>query len=447
MKSSASSFIKMSVVSGLVLQLGACGMEQVDDEADETAEITSALSSRTAATDVDTKTTVTKTPLPPKTDPQPDATAALKVVVPTVTFTQATVASVVTSDLDRSYPWVVDISGTGGLNCRGVLIHPSWVLTAAHCIGTIAGTVSYSRTDAATGVQSGGSRSFDVNGPKRGMFPHPEFVADSGFGQPKNDLALIRLQTPFALDRNIQTVGLPRAAANPGRVGSVATHNHGAALPPGYTAVLRAAQLASCASPTGFFCADPPATSLCKGDSGSGFVEVLDGRAQVVGITSNISGGDDCIGAGGQAQFADVFNYRSWILSTMGMSFEQVAGNVRLRWAGAASAGTLSLTCLSTGGAPIEVAMNVPGGEIGMNCDDARVFCQPGSGYALTGFSLSSFNTGGGFLGTQAMPYLSAFTAAYANPGTGFQTYTCTESGGLISGVYANTATTATLAQ
>ena len=88
---------------------------------------------------------------------------------------------------------------------------------------------------------------------------------------------------------------------------------------------------------------------MCHGDSGSGFVEIRDGRATIVGVTSNIdSDGSDCIPANKQAQLADVFAYRDWIYATMGMSPEQVDGRVRLRWSGLASQpGIMSLQCLS----------------------------------------------------------------------------------------------------
>ena len=346
------------------------------------------------------------------------------------------------SDLETLHPWDVRIGGTGGLSCRGILIHPSWVLTAAHCIGPYPGTVSFSRTDPATGMVSTDSQSFDAAGRSRGMFVHPSYVPDSGFGQPQNDIALIRLASPFQIDRNIQTAGLPRAAANPGRTGMVATNNH-TTLPAGSTAVVRAAQLsaADCAAPSGFFCIRPPAGSLCRGDSGSGFTELLDGRATVVGLLSNISGGDDCIAADKQAELTDVYAYESWILSTVNLSLEGVAGRVRVR-ASEASNGTLSLTCISANGAPVQIGMNVPGGEIAIDCDDASVVCGAPSGRSLTGFSLRTIAPNGSAT-VQALPYLPAFTATYADPGASFLQYTCSVSTGITA---VSAATTATLA-
>lgn len=397
--------------------------EPEQDEGEGLSESASALTSRASAVDTTTKLGVTGAASAFTAVSAPSKLNADLSVLGAVALTP----SLDFSGLESAHPWVVQISGTGGLDCRGVLIHPSWVLTAGHCIGTIAGSVSYARTDPTTGVTTQDSRSFDVNGPHRGMFLHPAFRLDSGFGQPLNDIALIRLQTPFTLDRNIQTVALPRSAAIAGRSGTITTHNH-VAQPAGYTALFRTPQLAAaaCSTPTGFVCIAPPAGSLCKGDSGSGFVELLDGRATVVGITSNVSGGDDCIGVNGRAQLSDVFNYRSWILTTMGKTQEQVAGRVRVRWSGYASSGIMRLTCIATNGAPIEVPMNVPGGELSMDCDDASVVCQPeASAYFMSGFSMRSVSADGGSVTVSQLPYLSGWTAAYADPGSAFQEYTC----------------------
>jgi hypothetical protein len=191
--------------------------------------------------------------------------------------------------------------------------------------------------------------------------------------------------------------------------------------------VLRTAQVGAneCATPNGFLCTKPPAGSLCEGDSGSGFVQVLDGRAQVVGIASNISSnGSNCIPAGGEAQMADVYAYRGWILNTMGMGMNDVRGRVRLRWAGASSPSILSLQCLSADLPAIEVPANVPGGEIAMNCEDARVFCQAqGVNMSLSGFSVRTFANGTSSV--QNLSYTSGWTAAFGDPGTSFLEYTC----------------------
>ena len=73
-----------------------------------------------------------------------------------------------------------------------------------------AGTVNFTRTDATTGAVFSGSQRFNELGASRGMFKHPQYEADSGFGQPRNDIALIRLAQPFAIGDGIQTAALPR---------------------------------------------------------------------------------------------------------------------------------------------------------------------------------------------------------------------------------------------
>jgi hypothetical protein len=408
-------------------QLTGCGTQgdaEVDDA--EVSSTTGALSRTAAVADVDTAAVGTSGVTRGTTTVNTTTTKVLT-SVPSVQLTQAPPPA--GTDFERNHPWSVYISGTGGLSCRGTLIHPSWVLTAAHCMGPVAGSVGYTRTDT-SGNAITDSRPFDVAGPHRGMFQHPDYVADSGFGQPKNDIMLIRLATPFTINNNIQTAALPRFFANPGRTGTIATNNHSNA-PAGYVSIVRTQQLPTCTGPDGFFCISPPASSLCKGDSGSGFVEILDGRAQLFGITSNIdSNGDDCIAASKQAELVDVYAYRDWIYSTMGMSPQQADGRVRLSWSGAASQpGIMSLQCLSTGttGPAVEVSMNVPGSEIAMDdCDDVRVFCQPqGSNLNMSSFTKRTFAPNGALTATEALPYFPTFTVAAADAGSSFLGFNC----------------------
>ncbi len=417
---SLTSLLLFGALAGL--QLAGCGTQSESDETDVSS-TTGALSRTGAVADVGTTAV--------------DSAVVTRRTTTAVVLGTAPTAPVGTSppptgtDFERNHPWSVYITGTGGLSCRGTLIHPQWVLTAAHCMGPYAGSVGYTRTDA-NGNPVTDSRRFDEAGPHRGMFQHPDYVADSGFGQPKNDLMLIRLATPFTIDNNIQTAALPSFFANAGRTGTIATNNHSNA-PAGYVSIVRTQQLpvANCTAPTGFICISPPAGSLCKGDSGSGFVEILDGRAQLVGITSNIdSNGDDCIAASKQAELVDVYAYRDWIYGTMAMSPEQAAGRVRLRWSGFASQpGIMSLQCLSAGTTipPVEVSMNVPGSEISMDgCDDVRVFCQTqGSNLNMSSFTKRTIAPNGALTSTESLPVFPTFTVAAGDAGSSFLGFNC----------------------
>ena len=115
-------------------QLTGCGTQGDADADDADVSSTTGALSRTAA--VGTAAVDTSVATRPTTTVNATTTKVLT-SVPSVQLTPA--APPAGTDLERNHPWSVYITGTGGLNCRGTLIHPSWVLTAAHCMGPYAG--------------------------------------------------------------------------------------------------------------------------------------------------------------------------------------------------------------------------------------------------------------------------------------------------------------------
>lgn len=68
---------------------------------------------------------------------------------------------------------------------------------------------------------------------------HPGFVNGGGYGYPVNDIALIRLDSPFTIDPYIQTVAIPSRPRVAGTTGAIAAFSHNGTPPPGYDAGLR----------------------------------------------------------------------------------------------------------------------------------------------------------------------------------------------------------------
>jgi hypothetical protein len=263
-----------------------------------------------------------------------------------------------TFEPNYKYPWVVRMNG-----CGGVLLDAEWVLTAAHCVtpGIGFGKLMYTRTDPYTGSVSTETRAPAAVGARRdGVFIHPNYTPSN---DQANDIALIKLASPFTISPYLQTVGLPRISRNPGMVGTVASFSHTGTLPAGQAAIFRG-PVSQLDSPTKLFVqASAANASLCPGDSGSGFVTVESGRATVRGVASQGSVGD-CMTPNGEAVFTDIFAFRGWILQTMGKSDNL---NTRVRWGGKTARGVMGLGCLPN--PTIWGPLNVVGVEEANMCD------------------------------------------------------------------------------
>ncbi len=233
------------------------------------------------------------------------------------------------------YPWqAMLLNKEGRFACAGVLIQPTWILTAGHCVAS----------NGITDVVLGAYQRTESSESSRQTIPVAQIVhhADYNNDTLENDIALIQLSQPATLNNNVGLIAIvtptDRALISAGTMAVVTgwgTTSEGGTM---------AAELQEVAMPIvsrggcvqaygtalslNLFCAGVSSggKDSCQGDSGGPLIVPDGGSDQGWKVAGIVSSGNGCARVGYYGLYTKIINFHAWVVQQIAAANTDLPG-------------------------------------------------------------------------------------------------------------------------